>query len=361
MKFLKLFLFAGCVLALAVGAASATVNSKEVGAVLFYPEYYATDQNEPLAPAGEGDGTTRHTYITVTNSWDLANVNVHFQVVGATACDDCSFDLCVTRYQTKRLLLRRELIAPGVYGTVVRDASAHSLTGSLPVLTSCDETRGFVIGVLEYAEESQCRPLEPRRALASNFLYGDDVVVDILNGSANQVGAIAVQAAGTNNGDRNLNFDGIEYDSFPNKLAANFWAPNASVDPRLILFNVDINTSTVSDDPDITNCSLNYVDAEENVTDDAFTFGCWTDTRLLDIGTGFHENILGTANGFIVLECSQGTHGAIQTRLLGNVAHYPYSTQADFKDTLFQSASDPGAVLRLTPSTTGGIPPPPSP
>jgi hypothetical protein len=355
MKFLKLILFAGCVLALAVGAASATVNSKEVGAVLFYPEYYATNQLEPLPPAGEGDGTSRNTYITVTNSWDTQNVNVHFQIVGATACDDCSFDLCLTRYQTKRLLLAREEITPGVFGTVVRDASGHSVTGStpLPVLTSCDETRGFVVALLEVAEQGVCRPVEPRRPLTSNFLYGDDVVVDILNGSANQVGAIAVQALSAGDGDRNLEFDGIEYDSFPNKLAANFWAPNTNVDPRLILFNVDINTSTVSDDPDITNCSLNYVDAEENVTDDAFSFGCWTDTRLLDVGTGFHENILGTANGFIVLECSQGTHGAIQTRLGGTYGNYPYSVQSDFKDTLFQSASDPGAILRLTPSTTG--------
>jgi hypothetical protein len=360
MKFLKQILLAGCVLALAVGAASAGVNSKEVGALLVYPGYYATDQAEI-----GGDGTTQHTYLTVTNAVSIP-VNAHIEVVGGTACDDCNFDLYLTGFQTRRLLFKREQVG-GFWNTVIRDASPHSQTLlGLPVLAACPEAKGFVVALLEAAVNGAA--IEPRRTLGADFLYGDEVVVNINSGAALQLGAIAVQDGPQgNNGDRVLAFNNSEYAAFPFIVSANFWAPNSDVDPRLILFNAGINTHRVGgDEPPHTPCSVNYVNANEVKFSRSFSFGCWTDTRLLDplLLPGSHEDILGTANGFVWVGCEPdeedrvpAVHGAIATALLGGHENYVYSDQSGFSDTLFQSpATVPGAVMYLTPDITG--PPP---
>lgn len=349
MKFLKLILFAGCVLALVAGTASAGVNSKEVGSVLIYPEYFATNQAET-----GGDGTTRHTYLTISNTQAVA-YNAHIQIVGGTACDDCDFDLFLTPLQTKRLWLRRDLVG-GIWSTVILDASPHSQNGTPLILSACPEAKGFVVAILELANPVTHVAVEPRTTLGAKALQGDEVVVNIIDGSATQVGAIAVGSAVEVNGDRDLHFDGVEFERFPDVVSANFWAPNAQVDPRLVLFNIDINTHRVGgDDPPITYCSLNYANANEVRWSRNFSFGCWTDTRLFNMGPGFHEDILGTTNGFLWVRCSDGTHGAIQTAVSGNSGIYPYAPLSQFKDTLFQSRTTSGdATLRLTPDITGG-------
>jgi hypothetical protein len=348
MKFLKLILFAGCALALVAGTASAGINSKEEGSVLIYPEYFATNQAEP-----GGDGTTRHTYLTVTNTL-ATDFNAHIEVVGGTACDDCNFDLYLTGMQTKRLWLRRELVGGTNWSTVILDASSHSQFGTPLVLAACPEAKGFVVVILE--DVLNGAPVEPRTTIGARALQGDEVVVNVIDGSATQVGAIAVQSAIEVSPDRDLNFDGEEFERFPDVVSANFWAPNAQVDPRLVLFNVDFNTHRVGgDDPPTTYCSLNYANANEVRWSRNFTFGCWTDTRLFSMGPGFHEDILGTANGFLWVQCSDGTHGAIQTAVAGNSGVYPYAPLSQFKDTLFQSRTESGnAELRLTPDITGG-------
>jgi len=346
MKFLKLIVFAGCVLALGASVASAGINSKEVGAVLVYPEYYATNQNEP------GTTSAMATYLTITND-KSSEVNAHIEVVGGVACDDCNFDLFLTGFQTKRLLLKRELVG-SVWATVVYDSSPHSQTGTPVILGACPETKGFVVAILEYAQDGHV--LEPRRTLGENMLHGDEIVVDYNTGAAAQVGAIAVQGVGPNSGGRWLRFDNQEYAAFPSIVTTDFWAPNAYVDPKLILVNLDFNTHRgPGDNPPSTACSMNFVNAEERVYSRNFGFGCWSDTRLLDISANFHEDILGSANGFLWVQCSEGTHGALMTRLNGGSGNYQYPSGADFKDTMFQSVTtNPGAILKMTPSITGG-------
>jgi len=345
MKFLKLLAFAGCVLALGASVASAGINSKEVGAVLVYPDYAATDQFEP-----GGDGTTLVTYITITND-KSSEVNAHMEVVGGVACDDCNFDLFLTGFQTKRLMLRREQVG-SAWATVVYDASPHSSTGTPVILGACPERYGFVVAILEYAQDGHV--VEPRRTLGENMLHGDSVVVNVTNASASQVGAIAVQGVGPNSGGRYLEFNNQEYAAFPSIVTTNFWAANNNVDPRLILVNLDFNTHRGPGDPDpSTACSMNFVNAEERVFSRNFGFGCWANSRLVDISPNFHENILGTANGFLWIQCSEGTHGALLTSLAGSVGSYPYSLASEFKDTLFQSVTtNPGAKLKMTPSIT---------
>ena len=325
-----------CVLAVATGAAFAGVNSKEVGAVLIFPEYHA-----------RYGGFDVDTYISVTND-KSTDVWVHVEVIGDGVCDDCNFDLPLTGFQTKRLRFNRENVG-GDYVTVIYDASVHSnpnTNGSPPILTACPEERGFVVMTLEEAGSS------PRKTLGENMLHGDAVIVSVDGGTSSQFGAIAIQGVGMNDGDRNLRFDNMEYAAFPSIVTANFWAPNAVVETELVLFNVNFQTGQFPQPQ--TQCSLNYVDAEENVFSRSLDFRCWIDRDLRDIAPGFLENILGTANGFLWLECDAGTHGAIITELSGSTDNYPYP-YSEHADTMFQSVTtNAGAELRLTPSIIGG-------
>lgn len=343
MKLGKLIVLAGCVLAVGAGAAFAGINSKEVGALLIYPEYWATSAAEP------GSSVQMDTYVTITNDFSFA-VIAHIEIIGGVACDDCNFDLPLTGYETKRLRLSRENVG-NVWVTRVSDASPHSSTGTPAILAACGEPHGFIVAALEFEDP------RGRFTIGANLLHGDEVVVDLQNGSASQVGAVAVQGVGPNSGDRIYSFNNLEYAAFPSIVTANFWAPNARVDPRLILFNVNFNTNNPV--PPVTTCSLNYVNANEIRFSRNFSFGCWSDSRLLDIAAGFHEDILGTANGFLWAQCSPGTHGAILTRLSGGTQNYPYPSNADFKDTLFQSVTTDGrATLYLTPFVVDNPPPP---
>jgi hypothetical protein len=174
--------------------------------------------------------------------------------------------------------------------------------------------------------------ISPPVTLAANVLHGDAVVTDLDRDTSWQVGALAVQAVGPNNGDRLLKFDNAEYASFPRIVTANFWSPNEKVDPRLVLFNVDFRLGQTT--PPVTQCSLNYVNAEEDMFSRSFSFGCWTDKPLSAIAPGFLEDILGTANGFLWAACDAGTHGAIVTRITGDGGWV-----SEHADTMFQSVT----------------------
>jgi len=349
MKF-RMFAMLGLVLALGVTASVAGINSKEVGAIVIYPEYYATDYREP---SGNGPYDTQFTYITITNDKSTP-VNAHFEIIDGDACDDCNFDLPLTGFQTQRLILARVYVS-GVWATVVANSSDILLGPTLEdvidetIITACPGRKGFVIATLE------APGVEPRATLGENMLHGDEVVVNLSRGSAVQVGAIAVQGAGPNNGDRVYDFNSVEYKKFPSIVTANFWAPTLgnTVDPRLVLFNVNFNTNDVL--PPTTACSINYANAEEQIFSRSFNFDCWTDERLLTIAPGFHELALGTTNGFLWVQCEEGTHGALYTQLNGPATSvWPYPGGADFKDTLFQSTTNSASArLTLTPSITG--------
>jgi hypothetical protein len=354
MKF-RLFVMLGLIMVVGASASFAGINSKEVGAIVIYPEYYATNSEEP-DPNGNYPYDDQFSYITITNDKSTP-VNAHMEIIDGDACDDCNFDLPLTGFQTQRLLLARVYVS-GVWATVVARSSDiifGELEDVLPsiidevILTACPGRAGFVIATLESPG------VEPRVTLGENMLHGDEVVVNLSRGSAVQVGAIAVQGAGPNNGDRIYDFNSVEYKKFPSIVTANFWAPTlgGTVDPRLVLFNVNFNTNDAL--PPTTNCSINYANADEQIFSRNYSFDCWTDRRLLDIAPGFHELALGTTHGFLWVQCEEGTHGALYTQLNGPATQiWPYPGNADFKDTLFQSTTNANSArLILTPSITG--------
>jgi hypothetical protein len=329
MQYRKIAMLA-CVLAIASGAAFAGINSKEVGAVLIYPTYQAYNGNSNI-----------DTYISITNDKNLPII-AHFEVIGGVACDDCSFDLPLTPYQTKRLLLNREALG-GSSITRIYDASPHSYTGDGPVvLSSCSEPEGFVVVTTEDPNTVDAV------TLGENVLHGDLVIVDLGDGTSSQMGAIAVQSAGQNDGNRWIEFDGMEYERFPSKVTGNFWSPNAAVVPQLVLFNVDFETGEELEDIR-TECDVNYVDAEEMRFNADWSFGCYSRVNLFDLASGTHEDNLGTANGFLWAECDEGTHGAIITDLEDTTTNYDYPDDSQHADTLFQSTTlADDAKLKLT-------------
>jgi len=329
MQYRKIAMLA-CVLAIASGAAFAGINSKEVGAVLIYPTYQAYNSGN----------NNIDTYISVTNDKNLPIV-AHFEIIGDVVCDDCSFDLLLTPYQTKRLLLDRQSIGQTQF-TAVLDASGHSETGDVPVLTACSEPEGFVVVTTEDPNQVDAY------TLGENVLHGDLVIVDLSDGTSSQMGAIAVQAVGPNDGNRWIEFDGLEYAKFPNIVTGNFWSPNASVEPRLVLFNVDFETGEVP--VDLNECDINYVNAEEDRFNADHNFDCYSRINLRDLAPGFIEDILGTANGFLWAYCDEGTHGAMITDLENTTPNYTYPDDSQHADTLFQSTTvtNRDAKLKLT-------------
>lgn len=329
MQYRKIAMLA-CVLAIASGAAFAGINSKEVGAVLIYPTYQAYD----------GANNNIDTYISITNDKNLPIV-AHFEIIGDVVCDDCSFDLLLTPYQTKRLLLDRQSIG-GNGLTRVYDASGHSETGSVVSLTACSEPEGFVVVTTEDPNQIDAY------TLGENVLHGDLVLVDLSDGTSSQMGAIAVQSVGENDHNRWIEFDGLEYAKFPNIVTANFWSPSDAVEPRLVLFNVDFETGDVP--PDTNECEINYVNAEEDRFNADYNFDCYARVNLRDLAPGFIEDILGTANGFLWAQCDEGTHGAMITDLEDTTSNYTYPDDSQHADTLFQSVTTTrrDAKLKLT-------------
>lgn len=327
MQYRKIAMLA-CVLAIASGAAFAGINSKEVGAVLIYPTYQAYSN------------PNIDTYISITNDKNLPIV-AHFEIIGGVSCDDCSFDVLLTPYQTKRLLLNRESIGQNSF-TRVYDASGHSETGDVISLAACSEPEGFVVVTTEDPN------MVDAYTLGENVLHGDLVIVDLGDGTSSQMGAISVQAVGPNDGNRWIEFDGLEYAKFPNIVTGNFWSPNAAVEPNLVLFNVDFETG---DSPvELNECEVNFVNAEEVRFNADHTIDCYDRVNLRNLAPGFIEDILGTANGFIWALCDEGTHGAMITDLEDPTSNYTYPNDSQHADTLFQSTTVTrrDAKLKLT-------------
>ncbi len=81
---------------LAAGGAFAGLNSKEVGAILVYPEFRAGSTAENLRQP------MVDTYLSITNDRSTG-VGAHFQVIDGHDCGVCDFNLPLTGFQTRRL------------------------------------------------------------------------------------------------------------------------------------------------------------------------------------------------------------------------------------------------------------------
>ncbi len=307
--------------ALSTGAATAASNSSEVGAILLYPKYQASDP----ADSASSLSSDVDTYLIVTNQ-AATPLTVHISLMGDGVCDACSFDLPLTGFQSVRLRLDRQILGTR-WMTVISDASgSSSAIPPAPILAACSEPRGFVV------INQQDPGVVPPSTLNDNQMSGSAVVVDLSNGTTSQFNTISLKGVGPNDGDRDFEFNLSELTALPESLSAGFWAPNASVDARLILFNLDFKSRNLP--PPTTACTLTGSDAAGNTFTTPFLFDCWEEAPLGSISPMFAESSLGSANGVVTAECEAGTHGVLVTRFDGTG---PYAGPAEIVESLSQS------------------------
>jgi hypothetical protein len=144
----------------------------------------------------------------------------------------------------------------------------------------------------------------PSLAVSENLIFGDALVVDLLLGQAYSLEAFSFRAgAGPNNGDRTYRFDGLEYQMFPARVAANFLAPtttpNTTVGAELILFTLD-GTRGQLPTPRVKTSGTIFNDSGM-VTPFTYAFDCFDIVALEDLSPFFVQGLLGSPSGHLVL------------------------------------------------------------
>ena len=293
MRKLIVIAFAGAMLMTTI--AFAGINSHEVGAFLVYP-YWKVDSSIPL-----------RTFLTVTNDSASKAYNVHMALIDGRDdfCDECSFDILLTPYDTDLLELRYR---PG--GVTIYKWNKNSPKS---FVRDCDFTSGFAVA---FVEDASVLPIH--RTVGDSVLHGD-LVVEAYDSAiwprAWSTSAISIQGNGTNDGDRTFQFNDTEYAAFPDILTTTYLTPGANpvqtqgtlTDAILVLFNLNYNTW--SGPRPTTECPVNVFDSEEVGYNESFPFQCWSVSRL---PTPFP----GDANAYFWTDCSPGTHGLLFQEVL---------------------------------------------
>jgi hypothetical protein len=294
----KLITGAAALLLLTVGTSFAGTSLNEVGSVLVYPAIVTFDDDNP--------GNVE-TFVTITNAGG-DDVNVHMAYINGNTddryCYECDFDIPLTPYDTETLL-----ITHGPTGILVKALDSG-------IAASCDWPFGFLVATNETPEGVD------RMTTTSNVLLGEQIVVNYTLGWAFSIPAISFQGS-TGDGDRNLEFDGIEYTKLPRYVAADFLAPNyPGIDGIFTADLVLLTPNFVREYPPHVDCSFAGFDAEEWDWSGSFQFGCWTVANLCEISSEFCFPNLGQyfhdyhEHGWLHLNCNVdgalgGVHGAI--------------------------------------------------
>jgi hypothetical protein len=282
----KRTLIAGIALVLAFGfaPAQAGIDLNEIAAFLVFPGVAATLDG----------GLNVETFLTFTNtSTDSIIAHVAFingNEIDPEYCYECNFDVPMTGQDTETLVLWRS--GAGL------NAVTHILNLDTGGQRTCNQFIGFVTVEVENAfHETQ----------TSNFLLGEEVVIDYASGAALSVPAISIQGILTDDNDRAFEFDDKEYGRFPSRIGGDFLAPDFDGDLHayLVLFTLAFQRQL----PPFTDCELIGFDAFEEQTSNSFTFGCWTLRSLVDLDPELAYPYLGVSfdeqqHGWFNLVCS---------------------------------------------------------
>ena len=142
------------------------------------------------------------------------------------------------------------------------------------------------------------------KTISEDVIFGDSIVVDVVQGQAYSFGAIPFQAGyGFNNGNKVYSFDGEEYAKFPSVVATNFIAPDAltptRINAELILFTLDGTTGNPQT-PRVALAGLGYND-DEIPFDFQWEFDCFDIVALSDMSLNFTQPFLGSLSGHLQL------------------------------------------------------------
>jgi len=134
-----------------------------------------------------------------------------------------------------------------------------------------------------------------------NSLFGDATVVDLGQGWTWSVPAILFQGGpvpAQENG--RYRFDGVEYATFPSRVATEFLAPDADISAELILFTLDGTTRQTSG-PRVETQVFFTDDDEIGYSAPNYEFDCFSVVPLTGIDPRFERSQLGSQSGFLTL------------------------------------------------------------
>ena len=275
MKLFRNLAVAGLLAVLLVAPAptKAGTDLNEVGAFLVYPL---------VASFSFGDLGTVETFVTITNALDediIAHVSyINGDYYDPTYCYECDFDIPLTGKDTETLVVTYTQFG----------ISIESEDGTIS--RACPHPFGMITVNVEDPDTGEVR--------SDNVLLGEEVVVDYDLGTALSIPAIPFQGKNTNSGDRTFDFDDQEYGLFPRVVAADFIAPDLSIEAGcegdcginggyvkggLALFTLGF----VRQFPPLVDCSITGFDADENAFSRSVQFGCWTFEDLCEMDPEF--------------------------------------------------------------------------
>lgn len=299
LRAVTLMLCVCCAFGLSSSLAGPDIN--KVGAFLIFPDV-------SLDGMPSGGGEVVETLISVTNSssqpYEMLVTFVNGDdSPGSPYCQLCQFEAALDGSTTRTFAIRAA-VGGGV--------SIRALNDSLEF--TCNWTRGFVTVSLQDSGFTQI----------DNVMYGHQVVFDYTNGRSHSTRAIAIQGQFDNNGDREFDFDGLEYDKVPRLLAADFVAPrndglpDGDVDVQITLFSLEYVFGLTP----TSSCTITGYDADGTSFSTTVQYGCWGRFELGDISPEFNYPDLGSPpgpgheHGSLAIECTVngrvgGVHGII--------------------------------------------------
>jgi hypothetical protein len=275
MRSIKSLVAAIAVAMLLSTGAFAGSDLNEVGALLVFPTVVAISDDDD----SKDDALAEvETFVTITNAGPDAVV-AHVSYVNGESdssqyCYECDFQIPLSGNDTETLV-----ITVGEYGT-------HIVAEDLYLDMSCPWQYGMLVVALED---------EDGNTISDNVLLGEEVVVDYTSGMAFSIPAVPFQG-NSNDGNREYDFDDVEYGKMPRIVAADFLAP--SVDEgrdafaMLSLFTLGFERQF----PPLVDCSVIGFDANEHPFSSSFQFGCWTMFDLYQISPEFYYPNLGLFN-----------------------------------------------------------------
>ncbi len=284
---LKKTLAVACAGAFAFGAsvqpASANLDLDEMAALLALPFLTAVEGSSPT------------TELVVTNGL-AESINLHINVINGDpgeGWETSSFDCNVTARETTHFVISRDGDGSSIdFECSATGADSNSAADQLNIAQT--EVTNANNGIMVIAVE------QGGATVSRNAIFGDSTVIAADVGAAFSVGAIAFQGLDPLNqdGDRQYEFDGLEYAQFPSSLATNFLAPDPQTVGVLLLFTLD-GTADVSPVP--ASARVFFYNDDETERDANFDFDCFTLIELEDIDPRFAAANLGSRAGHMTM------------------------------------------------------------
>ena len=245
---------------------------------------------------GDGDGVTLNTVTNGKSTPVLLKVDIisgdpGTPFVGGDTWQSDSFDCLLTGRETTTFVhvgLAAAGATPGVNSVTYVECSTPFATDGAFADNKIIATKA-ANGIIWMAAADPATG----KTVSEDILFGDAVVVDVVQGQAFSFGAIPFQAGnGFNNGNKIYRFDNDEYAKWPSVVATNYIAPDAGVaaariEAELILFTLDGTTGNPTA-PRVAVGGLGY-DDDENFFDFQHEFDCFDIVALSDMSLNFTQ------------------------------------------------------------------------